>query len=304
MTRFVIRRVLSALLTLFVIATITFFLMNLIPGGPFNTERASKKTVEMMEAKYGLDKPLFEQYIMYLKRLLRLDLGDSYKRKGFTVNQILAEKFPISASVGVVAILLSVLIGVPVGIIAAFKHNRPLDRTVMFIANLGIAMPNFVMATALLFFFGVKLGWLPTLGLKTWKHYIMPALALSFNPRCYIARLMRSSMLDVLRQDYIKTARAKGLQEKVVLFKHALRNAILPVVTYLGPLTAGILTGGFVIEQIFTIPGMGKFFVESINNRDYPLIMGVTIFYSALLVLMNLIVDLLYGVIDRRIKYE
>ncbi|MBR6889659.1 MAG: ABC transporter permease, partial [Clostridia bacterium] len=223
---------------------------------------------------------------------------------GFSVNQILNEKFPISASVGAVAILLAVLIGVPVGIIAAFKHNKPLDRIVMFIANLGIAVPNFVMATALLFFFGVQLGWLPTLGLKTWQHYIMPALALSFNPMCYISRLMRSSMLDVLRQDYIKTARAKGLQEKVVLFKHALRNAILPVVTYLGPLTAGILTGGFVIEKIFTIPGMGKFFVESINNRDYPLIMGVTIFYSALLVLMNLVVDLLYGVIDRRIKYE
>ena len=299
-----IRRVLSALLTLFIIATITFFLMNMIPGGPFNTERASAKTVEMMEAKYGLNKPIFEQYLMYLKRLIRLDLGDSYKRIGFSVNQILGEKFPVSAGVGVVAILLAVLIGVPVGIIAAFKHNRPLDRVVMFIANLGIAVPNFVMATALLFFFGVQLGWLPTLGLKTWQHYIMPALALSFNPMCYISRLMRSSMLDVLRQDYIKTARAKGLQEKVVLFKHALRNAILPVVTYLGPLTAGILTGGFVIEKIFTIPGMGKFFVESINNRDYPLIMGVTIFYSALLVLMNLIVDLLYGVIDRRIKYE
>ncbi len=299
-----IRRVLSALLTLFIIATITFFLMNMIPGGPFNTERASAKTVEMMETKYGLNKPIFEQYLMYLKRLIRLDLGDSYKRIGFSVNQILGEKFPVSAGVGVVAILLSVLIGVPVGIIAAFKHNKPLDRIVMFIANLGIAVPNFVMATALLFFFGVQLGWLPTLGLKTWQHYIMPALALSFNPMCYISRLMRSSMLDVLRQDYIKTARAKGLQEKVVLFKHALRNAILPVVTYLGPLTAGILTGGFVIEKIFTIPGMGKFFVESINNRDYPLIMGVTIFYSALLVLMNLIVDLLYGVIDRRIKYE
>ena len=304
MGRFILRRVLSALLTLFVIATITFFLMNMIPGGPFNTERASAKTVEMMEHKYGLDKPLFRQYLMYLGRLFRLDLGDSYKRIGFSVNQILGEKFPVSAAVGVVAILNAVLIGVPVGIIAAYRHNRFLDRFVMFIANLGIAVPNFVMATALLFIFGEKLGWLPTLGLKTWKHYIMPALALSFNPMCYISRLMRSSMLDVLRQDYIKTARAKGLREKVVLFKHALRNAILPVVTYLGPLTAGILTGGFVIEKIFNIPGMGKFFVESINNRDYPLIMGVTLFYSALLVLMNMVVDLMYGIIDRRIKYE
>lgn len=304
MARFIVKRVLAAILTLLIIATITFFLMNMIPGGPFNTERASAKTVEMMEAKYGLDKPLMEQFAMYMKRLVHFDLGDSYKRIGFTVNQILSEKFPISAGVGGVAIALAVLIGIPAGVLAAFRHNKPTDRIVMLIANLGIAVPNFVMATALLFFFGVKLGWLPTLGLKTWKHYIMPALALAFNPMCYIARLMRSSMLDVLRQDYIKTGRAKGLSEKMVLFKHAMRNAILPVITYLGPLTAGILTGGFVIEKIFTIPGMGKFFVESINNRDYPLIMGVTVFYSALLVLMNLVVDLLYGIIDPRIKYE
>ncbi|MDY3027326.1 MAG: ABC transporter permease [Candidatus Faecivicinus sp.] len=304
MARFIVKRVLAAILTLLIIATITFFLMNMIPGGPFNTERASAKTVEMMEAKYGLDKPLMEQFAMYMKRLVHFDLGDSYKRIGFTVNQILGEKFPISAGVGGVAIALAVLIGIPAGVLAAFRHNKPTDRIVMLIANLGIAVPNFVMATALLFFFGVKLGWLPTLGLKTWKHYIMPALALAFNPMCYIARLMRSSMLDVLRQDYIKTGRAKGLSEKMVLFKHAMRNAILPVITYLGPLTAGILTGGFVIEKIFTIPGMGKFFVESINNRDYPLIMGVTVFYSALLVLMNLVVDLLYGIIDPRIKYE
>ena len=304
MARFIVKRVLAAILTLLIIATITFFLMNMIPGGPFNTERASAKTVEMMEAKYGLDKPLMEQFAMYMKRLVHFDLGDSYKRIGFTVNQILGEKFPISAGVGGVAIALAVLIGIPAGVLAAFRHNKPTDRIVMLIANLGIAVPNFVMATALLFFFGVKLGWLPTLGLKTWKHYIMPALALAFNPMCYIARLMRSSMLDVLRQDYIKTGRAKGLSEKMVLFKHAMRNAILPVITYLGPLTAGILTGGFVIEKIFTIPGMGKFFVESINNRDYSLIMGVTVFYSALLVLMNLVVDLLYGIIDPRIKYE
>lgn len=270
MARFIVKRVLSAILTLFVIATITFFLMNMIPGGPFNTERASAKTVAMMEAKYGLDKPLLEQYGMYLSRLIRFDLGDSYKRIGFSVNQILGEKFPVSAGVGIWAIALAVVIGVPVGIIAAFKHNKVTDRVVMFIANLGIAVPNFVMATALLFILGVQLGWLPTLGLKSWKHYIMPSLALAFNPMCYIARLMRSSMLDVLKQDYIKTARAKGLIENKVLFKHAMRNAILPVITYLGPLTAGILTGGFVIEKIFTIPGMGKFFVESINNRDYP----------------------------------
>lgn len=304
MARFIARRLIAALFTLFVVATLTFFLMNMIPGGPFNTEKATAKQVQAMEQKYGLDKPLFEQYLSYLGRLLRFDLGDSYKRIGYTVNQILGEKFPVSAKLGAVAILLSVLVGIPTGVLAAFKRNKVADRIIMFVTTLGIAVPNFVVATLMLIFFGVFLGWLPTLGLSSWKHYIMPAIALSLYPTCFIARLMRSSLLDVLGQDYIKTARAKGLLEKKVLFKHALRNSIIPVVTYLGPLTAGILTGGFVIERIFSIPGMGKFFVESITNRDYPLIMGATVFYSALLILMNLIVDLMYGVIDPRIKYD
>jgi oligopeptide transport system permease protein len=304
LAKFVLKRVLSAILTLFVVVSLTFVLMNIIPGGPFNTERASKKTIELMERKYGLDQPLFDQYILYLKRLVRLDLGDSYKRVGFTVNQIIGEKFPISAKLGVIALSLAVLLGIPSGTLAAFKRNHWVDRTIMFVATLGIAVPNFVMATTLLIVFGVVLGWLPTLGLTSWQHYIMPAFALSFYPSCFIARLMRSSMLDVLGSDYIKTARAKGLPEHKVLFKHALRNSIIPIITYLGPLTAGILTGGFVIEKIFTIPGMGKFFIESITNRDYPLIMGVTVFFSALLILMNLIVDLMYGVVDPRIKYE
>jgi oligopeptide transport system permease protein len=174
----------------------------------------------------------------------------------------------------------------------------------MFVATLGIAVPNFVMATTLLIFLGVVLGLLPTLGLSSWQSYIMPSFALAFYPACFIARLMRSSMLDVLSSDYIKTARAKGLPERKILFKHAMRNSIIPIVTYLGPLSAGILTGGFVVEKIFTIPGMGKFFIDSITNRDYPLIVGVTVFFAALLILMNLIVDLMYGVVDPRIKYD
>ena len=304
MGRFIIRRVLLAVVTLFVVATLTFFLMHIIPGGPFNTERANKKTIAAMEEKYGLNKPVFEQYVMYMDRLIHFDLGTSYKRVGFTVNQILGEKFPISAGIGIWAIFLAVFVGVPVGTVAAYRRNSLLDRVVMFVATLGIAVPNFVIATTLLIFFGVFLGWLPTLGLSSPLHYVMPVIALSLYPASFIARLMRSSMLDVLGQDYIKTARAKGMPERVVIFKHALRISIVPIVTYLGPLTAAILTGGFVIEKIFTIPGMGKFFVESINNRDYPLIMGVTVFYSALLILMNLIVDLIYGVIDPRIKYD
>ncbi|MDR3050692.1 MAG: ABC transporter permease [Oscillospiraceae bacterium] len=304
MVRFIVRRVLSAILTLFVVATLTFFLMNLIPGGPFNTERATKKVIEAMEKKYGLDKPLFTQYVMYMGRLVRLDLGDSYRRAGFSVNQILGEKFPVSAKLGLIAIALAVGVGVPAGAYAAYRRNRAVDRIIMFVATLGIAVPNFVMGTSLLLFFGVTLGWLPTLGLSSWQHYIMPAAALSFYPTCFIARLMRSTMLDVLGQDYIKTARAKGLPERIVIFKHALRISIVPVVTYLGPLAASVLTGGFVVERIFTIPGMGKFFVESIGNRDYPLIMGATVFLAALLILMNLLVDLMYGVIDPRIKYD
>lgn len=304
LARFVIKRILSAILTLFVVVTMTFFLMNLIPGGPFNTERASKKTIAMMEKKYGLDKPLFEQYLLYLKRLARFDLGDSYKRVGFSVNQIIAEKFPTSARLGVIAIALAVSMGVPMGTVAAFRRNKWLDRVIMFVATLGIAVPNFVMATTLLIVFGVLLGILPTLGLSAWQSYIMPAFALSFYPACFIARLTRSSMLDVLSSDYIKTARAKGLPERRILFKHAMRNAIIPVISYLGPLSAGILTGGFVVEKIFTIPGMGKFFIDSVTNRDYPLIVGVTVFLAALLILMNLIVDLVYGVVDPRINYE
>lgn len=304
LTRFVIKRIFSAVLTLFVVITLTFFLMNIIPGGPFNTERASKKTIAMMEKKYGLDKPLFDQYLLYLDRLVHFDLGDSYKRVGFTVNQIIGEKFPTSARLGLVAITLAILMGVPAGTLAAFKRNHWVDRTIMFVATLGIAVPNFVMATTLLILFGVVLGLLPTLGLTTWQSYIMPAFALAFYPSCFIARLMRSSMLDVLSSDYIKTARAKGLPERKILFKHAMRNSIIPIVTYLGPLSAGILTGGFVVEKIFTIPGMGKFFIDSITNRDYPLIVGVTVFFASLLILMNLIVDLMYGVVDPRIKYE
>jgi len=304
MARFVAQRLIASLFTLFVVATLTFLLMNMIPGGPFNTEKATAKQVAAMERKYGLDRPLYQQYISYMGRLVRLDLGDSYKRVGYTVNQILGEKFPVSAKMGVIAVLLSVCAGIPVGTLAAFKRNKITDRIVMFVTTLGIALPNFVVATIMLIFFGVFLGWLPTLGLTTWKHYIMPCVALSLYPTCFIARLMRSSLLDVLGQDYIKTARAKGLLEKKVLFKHALRNSIIPVVTYLGPLAAAVLTGGFVVERIFTIPGMGKFFVESITNRDYPLIMGATVFYSALLIFMNLIVDLMYGVIDPRIKYD
>lgn len=304
MIKFIIQRLIAALLTLFVVATLTFFLMNIIPGGPFNTEKATPKQVAALEAKYGLDRPLHLQYFSYLGRLLRLDLGDSYKRIGYSVNDILGEKFPVSAKLGIISIAIALCVGIPTGTLAAYKRNMPTDRVIMFITTIGISVPGFVMGTLMLIFFGVFLGWLPTLGLSSWRHFIMPAVGLSLYPLCFIARLMRSSLLDVFGQDYIKTARAKGLLEKKVVFKHALRNSVIPIVTYLGPLAAAILTGGFVIERIFSIPGMGKFFVESITNRDYPLIMGATVFYSALLIMFNLLVDLMYGVIDPRIKLD
>ena len=305
MAKYIAKRVALALVTLVIVSMLTFFLMFLVPGGPFLSEKSpSPAVLAAMEEKYGLDKPVIVQYKNYMLNLLQGELGPSIKQRGRTVAQIIGSRFPVSARIGGIALAIAVVVGVVLGSVAALNRGKWIDNVIIVIATCGIAVPSFVICTLLLMLFGLKLGWLPTLGLKTWKHYIMPALALAFNPMCYIARLMRSSMLDVLRQDYIKTGRAKGLSEKMVLFKHAMRNAILPVITYLGPLTAGILTGGFVIEKIFTIPGMGKFFVESINNRDYPLIMGVTVFYSALLVLMNLVVDLLYGIIDPRIKYE
>ncbi len=304
MAKFILKRAVMMVITVFLIATLTFFLMHTVPGGPFNTEKSNPKVVQAMERKYGLDKPLMTQYGIYMGNLVRGDLGDSLKRIGMSVNRIIADKFPVSASLGIVAVLLSVCVGVPLGSFAALNRNKKTDRIIMFICTLGYAIPSFVMGALLLLLFGQTLGWLPFIGLDTPLHYIMPAFALSLSPICFITRLMRSSMLDVLGQDYIKTARAKGLPEKVVLFKHAMRNSIIPVVTYLGPLTAAILTGGFVIERLFTVPGLGKFFIDSINNRDYPLIMGVTVFYSFVLIAANFIVDMLYGLIDPRIKYE
>lgn len=302
MGRFVVRRVLSGILALFIVATLTFFLMHLVPGGPFNSEKFSDKTIAMMEAKYGFNRPLNEQYFDYIGNLLKGDLGISVKKLGFTVNEIIAEKFPVSAKLGVVAVSLAVLIGVPLGTLAAMKRGKVLDRVVMFICTIGVSVPSFIVATLLLYFLGIRWKLLPTMRLDSLAHYIMPAIALSLNPLSYITRLTRSSLLDAIDQDYVKTARAKGLSRFVVIFKHALRNSLIPVVTYLGPLTASTLVGGFVVEKVFSIPGLGSYFVNSINNRDYPLIMGTTVFYAMILILCNLVVDVLYGVIDPRIK--
>ena len=303
MFKYIIKRIGLAIVTIWAVATITFFLMNLVPGGPFLSEKAvSPKAMAALEAKYGLDKPLFEQYITYLTDALHGDFGDSLKQRGRTVTSIIVTKFPVSARVGGVAVLVALLLGIPLGCIAAMHRGKFLDNLISVISTCGIAVPSFVICTVLMYFLGVHLKILPTYGLTSWKHYVMPVMALSFYPMAYIMRLMRSSMLDVLGQDYMRTCKAKGVSRAVSIFKHALRNAILPVITYVGPMLAYTLTGSFVVEKIFTIPGLGGEFIGSISSRDYTVIMGTTIFLATLLIVMNVIVDIIYKIVDPRIK--
>ena len=303
MFKYIIKRIGLAIVTIWAVATITFFLMNLVPGGPFLSEKAvSPKAMAALEAKYGLDKPLFEQYITYLTDALHGDFGDSLKQRGRTVTSIIVTKFPVSARVGGVAVLVALLLGIPLGCIAAMHRGKFLDNLISVISTCGIAVPSFVICTVLMYFLGVHLKILPTYGLTSWKHYVMPVMALSFYPMAYIMRLMRSSMLDVLGQDYMRTCKAKGVSQAVSIFKHALRNAILPVITYVGPMLAYTLTGSFVVEKIFTIPGLGGEFIGSISSRDYSVIMGTTIFLATLLIVMNVIVDIIYKIVDPRIK--
>lgn len=305
MTKYIIKRVALGLLTIFIVATLTFFLMRLIPGGPFLAEKApSKATMEALNRKYGLDKPVSEQYWIYMQNLVKGDFGVSMKRKGTTVNDIISTGFPVSAKIGGISILIAFCIGVPIGTYAAYKRGKFIDKIIMFFATCGIAVPSFVVSTILLVIFSGWLGWLPSYGLSTPLHYIMPIIALSLYPTAYISRLMRSSMLDVLGQDYMRTAKAKGVGQFSSLFKHALRNAILPVVTYIGPLLAYTVVGSFVIEKIFNIPGLGRDFIGSITARDYSVIMGTTVFLAILLVAINVVVDIVYKIIDPRIKLK
>ena len=305
MVKYIVKRLGLAVVTIWLVATLTFFLMNMVPGGPFLSEKAvSPQAMKALEEKYGLDKPLGQQYVTYMTDALHGDFGDSLKQRGRTVMSIITSKFPVSARIGGLAVLSAFCIGVPLGCISAMNRGKFSDNLIIVIATCGIAVPSFVICTLLMYTFGVKLGWLPTLGLKSWKHYIMPVTALAFYPTAYITRLMRSSMLDVLGQDYMRTARAKGLSQFLCLFKHALRNAILPVVTYLGPLLAYTVTGSFIVEKIFTIPGLGGEFIGSITNRDYTVIMGTTIFLATLMVLMNVVVDIVYKLVDPRIKLK
>ncbi|PAV31464.1 peptide ABC transporter permease [Virgibacillus profundi] len=303
MAKYLLKRLVYIIVSLFFIITITFFLMQAAPGSPFASERALTPALEaQMNEAYGLNEPIHVQYFNYLFSAFQFDFGPSIKYVGQDVTEIIARSFPYSLILGVEAILIALSIGVLLGVIAAVKHNKFGDYTAMVIAVLGISVPSFIMATILQYIFAIKLQALPIARFESFAHTILPAVALATTPLAFIARLMRSSMLDVLHSDYIKTAKSKGLSERVVTYKHALRNAILPVVSYLGPLVVSILTGSFIIEKIFGIPGLGNEFVVSVTNRDYTVIMGTTVFFSVLLLVSILLVDLLYGLVDPRIK--
>lgn len=305
MLKYIIKRIFSAVITVWVVVTLTFMLMHAIPGGPFASEKNIPPEIEaLVNAQYNLDKPLLWQYGYYLKNLVKFDLGPSLKYKGRTVNDLINDGISTTVQLGLVSVLLALFIGLPLGITSALKQGKWQDNFVMFLSILGITIPSFVLATLFLYFFSFKLGWFPSLRWGTWKHFVLPAIALAGSPIALISRLTRSSLLDVVRQDYIRTARAKGNPERVVVYKHALKNSIIPVVTYLGPLIASIMTGSFVIEKMFSIPGIGRQFVESITNRDYTVILGFTIFYASLLVTCNLIVDIVYALVDPRIKFD
>ena len=307
MAKYTAKRVVMALLTLLVVACITFFLMNAIPGNPWLSEKTpSQATIDALNAKYGLDQPLIVQLGKYLGNLLQGDFGVSIKmQKNRPVLDIILEMFPVSAKVGIVAICWAVVVGVPLGCLAAYKRGTWVDSLLRVVCTIGISMPGFVVATILLHTLcggieGFKI--FPTIFDGTLKSYVLPCAALGFYPMCYLSRQTRTAMLDSINQEYIKTARAKGLKNKKIIFKHALRNALIPVITYLGPQIAFTLCGGLVVEKVFSIPGLGRYFIQSIQNRDYPVIMGTTNILAAFIIVMNLLVDLAYKLVDPRIN--
>ena len=304
MLKYIVKRLLAGVLTMVVLITVAFFMMHAMPGGPFSPseeKNVPKQVLERIAASYGLDQPVWKQYLNYWKNLLNGDLGVSYKTIG-TVNEKIANHFPYSARVGVLAVVFSLLVGIPMGLIAALYRGKVADFTTLALATIGISVPVFVLSLLLGYLFSYKLKWLPTYGLDSWTCYILPVVCLSFNPIAYIARQTRSSMLEALEQDYIRTARAKGVSELMVVAKHALKNALTPIITYLGPLVAGLLTGSFVVESRFAIPGLGYYFVRSISDRDYTMIMGIVIFFGFFVVICNLVSDILLAIVDPRVK--
>ncbi len=303
MTKYIIKRILLAVLTVLVICAITFFLMHAVPGGPFNREKAlSEATIAALNARYNLDKPVGEQFILYLKNLIHGDFGVSLKN-GREIKAIIGESFPISARLGISAMIVALILGTVLGSTAALMRNKLPDRVIVFLSTLFTAVPSFILATLLLLVFCIQFKLIPVWDANS-HSYLLPVIALAAYPMAYITRLSKTSMLDALSQDYIRTARAKGVSKFKMIFKHALRNSLIPVITYAGPQIAYIITGSMVIETIFTIGGLGSKFVSAITNRDYTMIMATTIFLASLMVIANLICDLLYKIVDPRIKYD
>ena len=305
MFKYVCKRVVSIFVTLLIVCSLTFVMMKIIPGGPFTGERNLPDSVlEALNEKYHLNDPVLKQYTDYIKGVFTFNMGPSFKKVGVNVQDIIRESFPVSAKLGGVTLVIILIVGIPLGIWAALGRGKWQDYLVTIIATVGIAVPTFVTGSLILYVFGAKLGWIPTYGFDSWKCYIGPCVSLAAFSMAFVMRLTRSSMLDVMGQDYIRTAKAKGLPRRKVIFKHALKNALIPVVTYVGPMTAGLMSGSFVTEKIFAIPGMGKFYVEAINNRDYTVIMGTTFFFALLAATMILVVDIVYAILDPRIKYK
>ena len=305
MFKYVLKRVLIGFVTLFVLGSATFFLMKATPGSPVNGERfKSKEAQELAIIRYGLDRPVFEQYTMYLNNLAHGDLGESYVKEGVYVDKTIADTFPVTARLGGVAFLFALVVGITLGTTAALSKRKWVNNVCMFVATIGVSVPSFLLSMFLIIIFGVELRLLPFVGLRTPANYVLPIIALSLYPISMIARLTRSSMLEVMKQDYIILARSKGTSHKMVVIKHALKNAMLPVVTYAGPAFAFMLTGSFVVETIFSIPGTGKEFVSNISNRDYQMIMGLTLFLGALIITFNIITDIVAAMIDPRIKLK
>lgn len=302
---YILKRILLALLTVWIVITVTFFVMHAVPGGPFNSEKAvSEEAKAALKAKYGLDKPVLEQYVTYLKDIVtKFDFGPSIKLRGRMVVDVIMDGMKTSIKLGLIAAGVALALGIVLGCVAALRRNTLLDKIIMVITTAFVSMPSFIMGTLLLLLFAVTWQLVPANG-ETAKGLILPIITLSLYPMAYITRLTRSSMLDVLGQDYIRTARAKGVAPARIIFGHALKNSLIPVITYFGPMLANIVTGSLVVEQIFSVPGVGRTFVNSITGRDYPLIMGTTIVLAILIVVMNLVSDILYTVVDPRIKLD
>lgn len=304
--RFTASRLLGLIPTLLMLITIAFFLIRVAPGGPFDSEKALPDEIRInLEAKYHLDEPLLQQYFRYLGQIITLDFGPSFQYKDWSVNELIALGFPVSLTIGALAMLLAFFIGSLVGIVAALRQNSATDYTIMGLAMVGVSIPNFVIAPFLILALAVYLGWLPAGGWEWQASYmVLPVVTLALPVIAYIARLMRGSMIEVLHSNYIRTARAKGLPEHLIVLRHALKPALLPVISFMGPATAGLITGSVVIERIYSIPGLGSYFVQGALNRDYTLVMGVVIFYGVVIVLLNFVVDLLYAWLNPKIRYE